>query len=186
MRRGGVAVLKKVGLGLGALVVALIVAITLQPAHFAIQRSMTIQAPPAAVYAQIQDLHAWEAWSPWAKSDPPMKQSYAGAPAGVGAISSWEGPQAGAGRMTITAVKPDQEVDIKLEFSAPIEATNQVVFTLTPFAGGTNVTWRMEGNNDFAGKAFDLFVDLDEMVGADFERGLAAMKAVAEGRPPQG
>ena len=177
--------LKKVGLGLVALVVILIVAITLQPAHFAIQRSMTIQAPPAAVYAQIQDLRAWEAWSPWAKSDPQMQQSYAGAAAGVGAISSWDGPKAGKGSMTITAVKPDQEVDIALQFSAPMEASNSVVFTLTPAAGGTAVTWRMEGTNGFVGKAFGLFADVDGMVGADSERGLAAMKSIVERGQPQ-
>lgn len=178
--------LRRIGLGLVSLIVVLIVAITLQPAHFAIQRSLQIQAPPAAVYAQIQDLHAWEAWSPWAKADPQMKQSYSGAAAGVGAISSWDGPQSGKGQMTITTVKPDREVDIELRFFAPMEATNRVVFTLVPAEGGTDVTWRMEGHNDFAGKAFDLFVDLDQMVGADFERGLAAMKSVVEGRPSQG
>jgi uncharacterized protein YndB with AHSA1/START domain len=178
--------LRRLGLGLASLVVVLIVAIALQPAHFAIQRSLEIQAPPAAVYAQIQDLHAWEAWSPWATADPRMKQSYSGAPAGVGAISSWDGPEAGKGQMTITAVKPDREVDIELQFFAPMEATNTVVFTLVPTAGGTNVTWRMEGDNDFFGKAFDLFVDLDQMVGADFERGLAAMKSVVEGRQSEG
>lgn len=177
--------LKKAGLGLVALVLVLVVAVALQPAHFAIQRAATIQAPPAAVFAEIQDLRAWEAWSPWAKSDPQMRQSYAGPPAGVGAESSWEGPKAGKGRMTITAVKPDQEVDIALHFVEPMQADNSVVFTLVPTAGGTTVTWRMEGDNGFVGKAFALFADLDAMVGADFERGLAALKTVVErGKSP--
>lgn len=180
------AMLKKVGIGLSALVLLLVIAIALQPAHFAIQRATTIQAPPAAVIAEIQDLRAWEAWSPWAKSDPQMRQSYAGPAAGVGAESSWEGPKAGKGRMTITAVKPDQEVDIALQFVEPMKADNTVVFTLAPDAGGTTVTWRMEGDNGFIGKAFSLFADLDTMVGADFERGLAALKSVVERGRPQG
>lgn len=109
-----------------------------------------------------------------------MKSSYQGPGAGVGAITSWDGLQAGKGRMTITAVQPNQAVDIKLEFLAPMQATNRALFTLTPSGDATNVTWRMEGTNGFAGKAFALLMNMDEMVGGDFEHGLASLKTLAE------
>ena len=160
------------------MVLAAIVA--MQPSSFSVERSAAIAAPADVVYDHIENLRAWEAWNPWAKLDPQMKSRYAGPEAGVGASSSWEGPNAGKGRMTITSVKPDREVEIKLEFMAPMEATDRALFTLTPAEGATRVTWRMEGRNGFVGKAFGLVMDMDQMVGSEFEKGLAAMKTVAE------
>ena len=171
---------KKIALGLGAVVVILVAVVAIQPSSFTIERSAAIEAPADIVYGQIANLRAWEAWSPWARMDPQMKSSYDGAEAGVGAVSSWEGPDAGKGRMTITAAEPDQEIDLQLEFLAPMKATNQVRFTLDPAGESTEVTWRMEGHNGFVGKAFALVMNMDELVGGDFERGLASLKSLAE------
>jgi hypothetical protein len=171
---------KKLALGLGAIAGILFAVIAMQPSSFTIERKAAIEAPAAIVYGQIANLHAWSAWSPWARMDPQMKSRYEGPEAGVGAVSSWEGPQAGQGRMTITAVTPDQEVDLRLEFMAPMQATNQVRFTLAPNGEATDVTWHMEGRNGFVGKAFALFMNMDDLVGGDFERGLAALKTLAE------
>jgi Polyketide cyclase / dehydrase and lipid transport len=172
--------LKKIALGLGAVVVILVAVVAMQPSSFTIERSAAIEAPADIVYGQIANLRAWEAWSPWARMDPQMKSSYAGPEAGVGAASSWEGPEAGKGRMTITAAAPDQEIDLQLEFLEPMQATNQVRFTLAPAGESTDVTWRMEGHNGFVGKAFALVMNMDELVGGDFERGLASLKSLAE------
>ncbi len=172
--------LKAIALGLLVILGGVLALIAMQPSAFEVERSAAIHAPAGLIYAHIQDLHAWEAWSPWAKMDPAMKSSYEGTESGVGAITSWDGPKAGKGRMTITAVKPDQEVDIKLEFLAPMQATNRALFTLTPDGDATNVTWRMEGSNGFVGKAFGLLMNMDEMVGGDFERGLASLQSIAE------
>jgi hypothetical protein len=160
--------------------VVLVAVIAMQPSSFSIERSAAIEAPPDIVYGHIENLRAMNAWSPWAKMDPQMKITYQGPEVGVGASSSWEGPESGKGRMTITAVKPNQEVDIKLEFMAPMEATNRALFTLAPSDGATRVTWRMEGTNGFVGKAFALAMNMDEMVGGEFERGLASLKTLAE------
>jgi hypothetical protein len=171
---------KKLLAGLIAIVVIVLAIVAMQPSSFVVERSARIEAPASVVYVRIENLHAWEAWSPWARMDPQMKSSYEGPEAGVGAITSWEGPQAGKGRMTITAVQPNQAVDIKLEFLAPMQATNRARFTLTPSGAATNVNWRMEGTNGFVGKAFALLMGMDKMVGGDFERGLASLKTLAE------
>ena len=182
--------IKKILLG-AIVVIVLVVAIfcvvvAMQPAHFHIERSAAINAPAPVVFAQVNDFHKWEAWSPWAKIDPSMKQNYDGAPAGVGAGYSWAGnSQAGEGRMTITDSHPSDLIKIKLEFLKPFAATDTTAFTFKPQANQTVVTWTLDGDNNFIGKAFGLVMNMDKMVGADFEKGLAQMKSVAEAAPKQ-
>lgn len=165
---------------LAAIVAGLVVVVAMQPSSFAVERSIAIRAPAEIIYGRIENLRTMDTWSPWSKMDPQMKITYAGPEAGVGASSSWDGPKIGRGRMTITAAKADQEVDLRLEFLAPMRATNRAVFALTPADNSIRVTWRMEGTNGFIGKAFALFMNVDKTVGSDFERGLAALKLLAE------
>jgi hypothetical protein len=112
--------------------------------------------------------------------DPQAKITYHVPETGVGASSSWDGPKIGRGSMTITAAKPNQEVDLQLEFLAPMKASNRARFTLAPDDQAVRVTWRMEGTNGFVGKAFALFMNMDKTIGGDFERGLATLKLLAE------
>jgi Polyketide cyclase / dehydrase and lipid transport len=171
---------KKIALALVAGLALLAAIIALQPASFSVERSAVIEAPPGIVIAHIENLRAMDAWSPWARMDAKMKIAYQGPEAGVGARSSWEGPEMGKGRLTITAVKPDERVEMKLEMLAPMQATNRIVFSLVPLGAATEVTWRMDGTQNFIGKALSLVIDMDEMVGVPFEKGLAALKGVAE------
>ena len=175
--------LKRIALGLGALVAVLGIVIALQPAAFTVERSATIEAPAEVVYAHIENLRLMDEWQPFAKLDPQMKIEYAGPESGVGARSSWEGPQMGKGRIAITAVKPVEEVEMKLEMLAPMAGTNRIRFTLAPVGEGTAVTWHMDGHNGFVGKAFALFGDMDGMMGGEFEKGLAALAALVEVDP---
>jgi hypothetical protein len=172
--------IRKLLVALAALAVGLVGFVAAQPSSFAIERSARIGAPADVVYGHIASLRAMDAWSPWAKMDPQMTTVYDGPGAGVGARSSWEGPEMGKGRITITAVEPGREVEMKLEMLAPMAATNRVLFSLVPVGEGTDVTWRMEGRNGLVGKAFALVADMDEMVGGPFESGLASLKALAE------
>lgn len=166
---------------LDALIVALVVVIALQPGPFSITRSTSIAAPPATVFAHVNDFHKWEAWSPWAKLDPAMKTTYDGPPSGKGAVYTWAGnSKVGEGRMTLTDSRPGERVGIQLEFLKPMAAVNQTEFLFKDDAGRTTVTWNMSGTNNFLGKAFALFMNMDKMVGADFEKGLAQLKAVSE------
>lgn len=168
-------------IGVAALVLLLVAVVSMRPAAFKITRSATMAAPPSAVFAQVNDFHNWEAWSPWAKIDPAMAQTYDGPAAGVGAGYAWKGnSKAGQGRMTITDSVPAELVRIRLEFLKPMKATNQTEFAFVADGGGTTVTWTMTGTNGFVGKLFWLLLNLDKLVGKDFEKGLASMKQVVE------
>jgi carbon monoxide dehydrogenase subunit G len=176
--------LKYILVGLIAVVVAFLGVVAVQPSHYHIERSATIAAPPAAVFPHVNDFHQWDAWSPWAKLDPDMKESFAGPAAGVGAIYAWTGnDKVGEGRMTLSASRPNESVDIKLEFIKPFASTCATAFTFKPQGDATAVTWTMDGENNFVAKAFCLFMNMDKTVGGDFEKGLAQMKAVAEAKP---
>lgn len=170
----------------GIVVIVLIIAIfcvvvAMQPAHYTVERSTTINAPAPAVFAQVNDFHKWQAWSPWEKIDPNMKKEYSGSPMGNGAVYSWAGNKdVGEGRMTITESRPSDLIKIKLEFIKPFAATNATDFTFTPQGNSTNVKWTMTGEKNFITKAFTMFMNMDKMVGDDFEKGLLQMKLVAE------
>jgi len=169
---------------LGAIIAVLVVfavIVARQPGDFRVVRSATISASPSAVFAQVNDFHNWQAWSPWAKRDPAMKQTYEGAPAGTGAIYTWAGnSDVGAGRMTITRSDPSKLITIKLEFLKPFVATNTAEFAFVPQGNQTYVTWSMSGTKVFIMKAFGLFMNMDKAVGGDFEKGLASLKSIAE------
>lgn len=171
--------LKKILLGLLALVVFLLIVVLLQPAEFRISRTAVIPAPPAAVFAQINDFHQWNDWSPWAKLDPNAKNSFDGPASGVGAKFAWSGNnEVGEGTMTITESKPNESVGMKLDFVRPFAATSMTQFTLKPVDGGTAVTWSMSGRNDFMGKAVGLVINCDKMVGTQFEKGFENLQTV--------
>jgi hypothetical protein len=173
--------LKKILIALAIIVVVLAVIVALQPEEFRVVRSATIAAPAQTVFPQVNDFHNWEKWSPWAKLDPAMKRSYEGAPAGIGAVTTWVGNKdVGEGRMTITESRPSELIGIKLEFMKPFKATNTAEFIFKPAGDQTNVTWSMAGENNFMAKAFGLVMNMDKMIGDDFEKGLANLKSVAE------
>jgi len=164
-----------------AAIAILVIVIATRPSDFALARTSTMAAPAATVFAQVNDFHKWTAWSPWENIDPALKREYSGPDAGAGAHYHWIGnSKVGEGQMTITESKPGELVRIKLEFIKPFAATNDTTFTFKPEANGTLVTWTMTGKNGFMSKAFDLFMNMDKMVGRDFEKGLASMKTVSE------
>ncbi len=171
-------------LDLLALIVILVIVIALQPSEYRVARSLPMVAPPADVFAQVNDFHRWDAWSPWAKLDPNMKTTFSGETSGKGAAYSWVGNKdVGEGRMTIIESRPNDLVRVNLEFLKPFASTALTDFTFKPQGDKTLVTWTMTGHNNFIGKAFCLFMSMDKMIGGDFEKGLAAMKSVVE-RPP--
>ena len=170
---------------LAALVVVLVIVVAMQPPTFRVVRSALIAAPPARVFEEVNDLHRWVAWSPWQKLDPNMKQTYDGPPAGVDSSMSWSGNgKAGQGRMTITESKPSEHVGFRLEFLKPFRANHAAEFTFEPVGGGseTRVNWSMSGDKNFLSKAFGLVCNMDKLIGADFEKGLAQLKNVAEAK----
>jgi uncharacterized protein YndB with AHSA1/START domain len=175
---------KKLLIALAAVVALLIVfagVVAMQPSDFRVVRSTTIAAPPSVVFPHVNDFHAWEAWSPWAKLDPNAKNSFEGPSAGTGAVFTWSGnDEVGEGRMTILESRPDELIRIQLDFVRPMEDTCTVEFAFLPEGDRTAVTWTMSGESNFIGKAVCLFMDMDKLVGGDFEKGLASMKSVVE------
>lgn len=149
---------------------------------FTIERSTTIDAPPAAVYALVADFHQWGQWSPWEDLDPQMQRTFSGAESGTGAVYEWSGNRkAGAGRMEITEADAPSQVVVDLQFLKPFKAHNTTTFTFTQEAGATAVRWTMTGPKTFLTKVMGIFKSMDAMVGPDFEKGLAQLKAAAEG-----
>jgi hypothetical protein len=171
--------LKNFAIALLLAVAAVAAFIAWQPSEFLIVRGRTMAAPPEIVFAHVNDLHRWAAWSPWEKLDPDMKREHSGAPFGPGASYAWAGnEQAGEGRMTITDSQAPGSVTLRLEFVKPYPATNTVQFDILHGGLGTDVTWSMTGRNNFLAKAVSLFMDVDKMVGRDFEQGLEALDGV--------
>lgn len=165
-------------------VVLFVIIVAMQPSDFRVARSAKMKAPPSAVFAQVNDYHNWDAWSPWAKLDPNAKVTFEGPTSGTGAKFAWSGnDKVGAGRQTIVESKPDELIRIQIEFEKPFKATNTAEFSFKPEGDQTLVTWSMFGKNNFLGKAVSLFMDCDKMVGSEFEKGLASMKAIVEAQP---
>jgi hypothetical protein len=151
-----------------------------KPDTFRVERSITIQAPPAKITPLIENFQSWRDWSPYEKLDPSMKRTFSGAPSGKGAVYAWDGTgNAGAGRMEIVESTP-QRVGIQLDFSKPFTAHNMAAFTLQPQGPATQVTWSMDGPAPLVSKVMQVFFSMDTMIGRDFEAGLANLKAVAE------
>jgi uncharacterized protein YndB with AHSA1/START domain len=163
-----------------AIAIVLILAAT-RPDTFRIERSATINAPAERIFAVLSDFHQWTGWSPWEHKDPALKRSYSGAERGKGAIYGWEGNKdVGTGRMEILEANAPSRLAIKLDFFKPFEAHNTAEFTMLPQGGATNVRWVMHGPATFISKVMQVFINLDKMVGKDFETGLANLKRLTE------
>jgi polyketide cyclase/dehydrase/lipid transport protein len=159
---------------------ALLTVIALQPSAFRIARSATISAPAPAVFAQINDFRNWQNWSPWEEIDSSLKRTYEGPTSGTGAAYTWAGDrQVGEGRMTIIESRPAEFIRIRLEFIKPFAATHTAEFLLKPEGNNTTVTWSMSGNKNFVAKGFSLLMNMDKMIGGQFETGLRKLERAA-------
>jgi Polyketide cyclase / dehydrase and lipid transport len=173
--------LVKILVALAVLVIGFAGVVATRPSQYRVARTIAIAAPPSAAFAQVNDFHRWEAWNPWARIDPQMKQAYAGASAGPGAVYTWAGNrEVGEGRMTLLESRPNEMIRINLEFLKPVAATSTAEFTFKPEGDRTAVTWSMVGDASFVAKAIHLFVDMDAMIGGNFEKGLAQLKSIVE------
>jgi hypothetical protein len=166
-------------LGLVASIALFAAYVASRPSAFRIERSRTISARPDVLFGLINDFHEWAQWSPWEKLDPNLKRTFEGPSSGKGAVYRWEGNgKAGVGSMTITETTPSR-IDIALDFLKPFPANNRAIFTLEPDGEGTKVTWAMEGESPFPAKVFGVFVNMNDLVGKDFAKGLDAMQETA-------
>ncbi|CAG7856602.1 hypothetical protein MCAMS1_01152 [biofilm metagenome] len=163
-----------------AIIVILVLAAK-QPDDFSVTRTGNINAPASAIFPHVNNLHRWDAWSPWAKLDPNAKNSFEGPDEGINAKMSWSGNnKVGVGSMTVIESQPNDLIRFKLEFLKPMKATNASEFSFKPEGNQTAVVWSMSGSNNFMGKVFNVFVNCDKMVGGQFEQGLASLKQIVE------
>jgi len=169
-----------------AVVLALAIAVVLllaarKPDIFRVQRATTVKAPPERIFPLINDFHRWVAWSPWEHRDPALKRSYSGAESGKGAVYGWDGNKnVGSGRMEILESTVPSKIVIQLDFLKPFEAHNTAEFTMLPQGDGTHVIWLMHGPAPFINKVMQVFMNLDKMIGKDFEAGLVNLKNASE------
>jgi hypothetical protein len=173
--------IKTIAIAAVVLIGAVLVFAATRPDTFSVRRTTDIKAPPDRIFPLINEFDRWGAWSPYEKKDPAMKRSFSGPASGKGAVYAWEGNKdVGQGRMEIAEAAAPVRVTLKLDFVKPFEAHNTVDFLLEPKGDATEVTWAMNGPMPFVSKVICLFVDMDRMVGKDFEAGLASLKAIAE------
>jgi len=169
-----------------AVVLAVAIAVILilaaaKPDTFSVRRAAMVKAPPDKIFALISDFHRWGGWSPWENRDPAMKRSYSGAERGKGSVYAWDGNKnVGSGRMEILDASSPSKIVIKLDFFKPFEAHNTAEFTMQPQGGATDVIWVMHGPAPFMSKMMQVFMNMDSMIGKDFEIGLANLKTLAE------
>lgn len=173
--------LKTILIVLVALIALVLIFAATRPDHFRVERSVVVAAPAEKIFPLIDTLQNWRTWSPYERKDPAMQRTYSGPASGVGASYAWKGnKEVGEGRMEIVESTSPLKVRFKLDFAVPFEAHNEAVFALEPVAGGTRVSWAMTGASPFMFKLMGLFMNMDAMIGRDFEAGLAALKAQAE------
>ncbi len=173
--------LKIIVIGVVILLAAFFAYAATKPDTFRVTRTTNIKAPQEKIFALINDFHRWDSWSPWEKLDPAMKRTHSGAASGKGTVYEWEGnSKVGAGRMEITDTSPSSKITIKLDFIRPFEGHNIAEFALDPKGDSTSVTWAMHGPNRYMGKVMSVFINMDRMIGKDFETGLAHLKNISE------
>jgi uncharacterized protein YndB with AHSA1/START domain len=172
-------VIAVIAVGLAIAVILILAAI--KPDTFSVRRATTVKAPAEKIFPLINDFHQWGSWSPYEHKDPAMKRTFSGAPSGKGAVYAWDGNRnVGSGCMEILDVSVPAKIVIKLDFFTPFEGHNTAEFTMLPQGDATNLTWLMHGPAPFMAKIMHVFMNIDRMVGKDFEIGLANLKRLTE------
>lgn len=173
--------LKTIVIVISSVIAGVLVYASTKPDTFSVVRKLKINASPEKVFAEVNDFNRWKSWSPWETKDAAMQRTYSGTASGVGTIYEWNGDKnVGQGRMEITESLTPQKIIIKLDFFKPFEAHNIAEFTFTPDGDGTLVNWEMRGPQIFMGKLMSVFMDMDKMIGTDFEAGLINLKKLTE------
>jgi uncharacterized protein YndB with AHSA1/START domain len=164
-------------------VAVLFVFVAFQTADYSIRREISIKAPPKKIFPYLVSAEKADSWMPWKDSDPNLKMSYMGPKEGIGSISSWESPgRMGVGQAEIVGVIPDQKIQTKITYKKPMVFEQLSEFTLTPNGETTTMTWAVTGKNNFIGRLMCTLsmMNMDKMVGGEFEKGLNKLKSEIE------
>jgi uncharacterized protein YndB with AHSA1/START domain len=165
-----------------AAIAALLIFAATRPDTFTVSRTISISAAPEKIFPILNDFTAWPNWSPYEKMDPAMQRTLGTITQGKGATYAWTGNgKVGAGNMELTSSVPPSLLAIDLNMLKPMKASNKVTFALTPNGKQTTVTWKMQGKSLFIGKLMGVVMNMDKMVGGQFDEGLRNLKRVVEG-----
>ena len=161
---------------IAVLIVFLVVAFLL-PNHRTVQRSIVINAPAAVIMELFCDFHTWQLWGSWDLKEPDIERTYHGTPGAIGHNRTFVSKE-GNGYQTITSIAPDRRVEMDLGFEGM--GVSQTAFECAPEGAAQRVTWTMafEAGNNPMKRYFGLF--FDRVIGPDYEKGLANMKALLE------
>ncbi len=171
---------KKVLIGVAALIVVFLVVVMLQPSKYHVERSAEINAPADVVWAEVSNFEQWKGWSHWEKSDPSQKTTITGEPGTVGHKTIWDGEKTGQGTMTITKAEAPNQLGIRLQFKTPMESEAATVFDIAGKGSNVEITWSLDGENRFMGKLFGLLMGMEDMIGSAYEDSLANLKTLVE------
>lgn len=173
--------LKKIAAVLGLAVLAVLILAAMKPDSFRVERKVVIAASPEKIFPWLEDPKKTTEWSPWEKKDPDMKKTFSGPSRGVGAAYAWDGNNdIGAGRLELTEVAAPKKVVMKLDFTRPMEGHHVAGYEVAPVAGGSEVIWYITGPMPLVSKVMCVFMNMDKMIGAEFEKGLVDLKALVE------
>ena len=171
----------KILITLALLVVVIAIVAAFQSSTYRVVRTTTVAASPAKVFAHTNDLHSYQTWNPFGKSDTAAKYVYEGPATGVGSVLKWSSTgQTGEGTMTNLESRPNEMVRYRLVFLKPMAGMGDMTFTMQPHGNQTLVTWTMEGDKVYLAKLMGLFMSMDKMIGSAFERGLTELKTIVE------
>lgn len=166
---------------IAVLIIGFLAMAAMRPSQFSLSRNLDMKASPAKIFAQLNDFKKWGAWSPWEKMDPNLQRNFSGAASGKGAKYAWVGnKKVGEGNMEIINSVASSNILLNLNFLKPFKASNVTEFKITPNGAHTNLNWEMRGPLNLMMKVMHMFMDMDKMVGKDFEAGLANLKAIVE------
>ncbi len=171
--------LKKIIFGISIFFAVFLGSVISQSGDFRIERSIVINAEQEKVFDYLSDFHNFKNWSPY-EDDGSLQRIYSGSDKGLGSIYEWSGKEMGTGRMEMVEIDRPSLIKIKLDFSVPMEAHNTAEYKIEKEKDSTKVSWIMYGKNNFVSKVFSTFIDMDKMVGGDFETGLQNLKKLIE------
>ncbi len=165
----------------GIVAIVLILAI-IAPKTYDVSRSIMISKPVPEVFEYLKYLGKQREWSPWEKRDPNMEYKLTGIDGEVGAVSYWNGnKEVGEGEQELTGITKNKEITSQLRFFKPWKSQSDAYLRVTEEGkGSTKVTWGFSGKNKFPMSIMMLFMNMDKMVGKDFEDGLGSLKEILE------
>lgn len=174
--------MKKIVLGiLGALVLLIAILHFAAPKEFKLEREITINQPKAVVFNYLKFQKNGAEWNPWSTKDPTIQMEYRGTDGTVGAVSAWTGKETGKGEQEIKKIVEGERIDSELRFLEPMQATDTAYYVTEAVSETqTKVKWGMEGKMTFPGTIICWFMNMEKMLGSQFDEGLNNLKARLE------